>query len=198
MDAVDDSDIDLDMQETEELSDTLPDLPTDSSLDHELDTEFQITSATERLNNMAELNHETWSTLDAQEKLDALQSVENTMAEIQQRPPVTIGMESMGANVFGGFDPVGGGISINADHLASDMPVSECVNTIVHEGRHAFQDYAIKNPEVVADPNIATAWAENAQNYLDPGLVGQEVYESQPMEADAFGYADRITGMLRS
>lgn len=197
MDSIDDTN--LDMHEIDESPDTVPDLPTDSALDHELETEFQIGAAVDRLNNMTELNPEAWSTLDAQEKLDALQSVENTMADIQQRPPVTIAMESMDANVFGGFDPQTGGISVNADHLSSDMPVSECVNTIVHEGRHAYQDYAIRNPEVIDDPNIVATWAENAQaqNYLDPRLVGQEEYESQPIEADAFGYADRITDRLR-
>lgn len=199
MDVIDNQDDGQDLGEISELPDTLelPDLPEDFSLDHELDTEIQIGTAGERLNNIAELNEETWSTLDAGEKLDALQLVENNMAEIQQRPPVTIASESMSANVFGGFDPAAGGITVNSEHLASEMPASECVNTIVHEGRHAFQDYAIRNPEIVADPDIVTAWAENAENYLDPALVGQEDYASQPMEADAFDYADRISAMLR-
>jgi hypothetical protein len=186
-----------DSSEINESPDSLPDAPTDSSLEYEMETELQISEAAERLSGIQELRPERWGALDAGQRLAILQDVENTMASVQRRPPVPIATESIGANTFGGFDPATGGITINADHLSSDMSLQEHLDTIIHEGRHAFQQFAILNPDAVADSHVTAEWAENMANYLTPDLYGQEAYAGQPVEADASSYASRITSMIR-
>lgn len=186
----------VDSSEVYEAPNSLPDAPTDASLEYEMETELQISEAAERLSGIQDLQPEHWAALDAEQRLTVLQDVENTMAGIQRRPPTTIATESMGANTFGGFDPTTGGITLNADHLASDMSPLEHLDTIVHEGRHAFQQFAISNPHAVADSHVTGEWAENMANYLSPDLYGQEAYVTQPVEADAASYANRIISMI--
>lgn len=185
-----------DSSEINEAPDSLPDAPADSSLEYEMETELQISEATERLSGIQDLQPERWAALDSGQRLIVLQDVENTMAGIQRRPPATIGTESMGANTFGGFDPTTGSITLNADHMTSDISPQEHLDTIIHEGRHAFQQFAISNPDAVADSNVTGEWAENMADYLSPDLYGQEAYATQPVEADAASYANRIISMM--
>lgn len=185
-----------DVDEFDEVPDSLPAAPSDTSLEHELDTELQISDAVERLAGMDNLRPEQWQALDANQRLSVLQDVENTMSGIQGRPAVTIEAASMESNTFGGFDPTTGGIVINAEHLVGDLPPTEHLDTIIHEGRHAFQHYAIAHPDAVADSAVVSAWAENMTNYLSPDQYGQELYAQQPIEADAFAYAGRIINGL--
>jgi hypothetical protein len=77
------------------------------------------------------------------------------------------------------------------------MPVEEMVDTIVHEGRHAYQDFAVQHPAAVADQRVVAAWAKNRINYLDAERYGQELYQSQPLEADAWSYAGAVLAAVR-
>ena len=77
-------------------------------------------------------------------------------------------------------------------------PVQELVDTVVHEGRHAFQHYAVEHPGVVTDEHVVQAWAANMApgGYLSAEEFGQRRYQSQPIEADAWSYAARIRGAV--
>jgi hypothetical protein len=156
----------------------------------ELETEGQVADSIETLNQMPEIQPEQWESLDTTERLGALQTVENHLAEIQNRPPVAVEAAEMGPNEFGGYD--GQSIKINQEHLSGGQPVDENVDTIVHEGRHAYQDFVVAHPETISDPSIAQAWEENFDNYLDLQTYGAELYNSQPVEADAWSYAASV------
>ncbi|MDL1896042.1 hypothetical protein FBQ82_07205 [Anaerolineae bacterium CFX7] len=182
--------------ETQEISEAPPDISDNPALDFEIQTDVQVQQAVDEINQVEGIQPEVWENLNAGERLGVLQSIEDRMAGIQGRPPVIIGAREMDASTFGGWN--GQAIELNAAHLQSDMPVSEFIDTIVHEGRHAFQDYAIQNPGVVNDENIVNAWAENRMpgNYLRAEEYGQELYLAQPLEADAWAFAGRVTGGL--
>ena len=169
------------------------DTPVDGDADFDRDTSLQIHEAVESLQQVETIEPSVWASLDADARLEVLQNVEERMAAIQGRPTVEVTSMPMGQNTFGGYD--GARISLNADHLASDMPVEEFVNTIVHEGRHAYQDYAVHHPGFVTNQAVVDSWAENMVpgNYLTAEEYGQALYASQPIEADAWAYADRIT-----
>ena len=157
----------------------------------------EIDQAVDALGNMDNLNPGTWDSIGSDERLEALQDIEDQMAEIQGRPPVEVVLDdTLQANEFGGWN--GEVIKINTAHLNSDMPVDEFIDTIVHEGRHADQDYAIEHPGFIADNDLVTSWAENQppDNYLRPEDYGQEIYENQPTEADAWNYATQIRNTL--
>ena len=65
----------------------------------------------------------------------------------------------------------------------------QLVDTVVHEGRHAYQSYAIEHPEVNGDTPEARreveSWAKNEGKYYS----GELRYYVQPQEADAYSYA---------
>lgn len=168
---------------------------TDTAADFELDTQLQVQEAADALSNMSEIRPENWESLEPDERLGVLQDIENQMAEVQHRPPVPVTAEPMRAGTFGGFN--GEAIALNSDHLDSEMPAEEFVDTIVHEGRHAYQDHAIRNPGAVADPAVEAAWAENQETYFSAEEYGQEFYQSQPLEADAWSYAGQVVSAMR-
>lgn len=157
--------------------------------------EPEIQQAVESLGHIDNLNPGTWDNLTPDERLDTLQNIENTMADIQGRSPImVVSDDALGENVFGGYN--GETIVVNANHLNSDMPVDEFIDTIVHEGRHAYQDYAVNNPGVISNTELVNSWAENQANYLTADEYGQELYVTQPIESDAWSYATTIRNTL--
>lgn len=167
-------------------------------VDHEtsflLETQLQVQDAVATIREVEEIDPKIWQQLDSKARVEVLQEVEARMADIQGRPTVPVTSEELAPTIFGGFD--GRIIRLNAAHLENDMPVEEFINTIVHEGRHAYQEYATNNPGFVADDNVVSSWMENRKNYLLAEDYGQEIYISQPLEADAWRFANQITNAL--
>src|SRR5690606_11545091 len=119
--------------------------------------------------------------LDTADRLETMQTIENCMAEIQNRPACDVITEEMQPNEVGGYRD--GEIIVNAGALnGNDVPVAEHFDTIVHEGRHAYQEHAVNNSGVVSDPQVVEAWAENRENYITPDAVDWETYVNQPIE----------------
>jgi len=155
--------------------------------------EMQAREAAERFRQMPELKQENWQQLDAGQRLATLQTVEKQMAEIQGRPAMPVSSVEMSSNTFGQYN--GSEIQVNGWTLSdSAMHATEFLDTVIHEGRHAYQDYAIQHPGVEGDPDLVHSWTENFQpgNYLTPEEFGQELYVRQPVEADAWSYAARM------
>ena len=180
----------------EDTSEVDAEVGVDTQADFEMETELQVQDAVESLQQVEGLDLQAWQSLDAAGRLEVLQNIENHMAEIQGRPALEITAAEMDQNTFGGYN--GQGIELNAGHIVSDMPVQEFVDTIVHEGRHAYQDYAVRTPGFVTDTALVNSWAGNMApgNYLSAEEYGQELYVAQPIEADAWSYAGRITDAL--
>lgn len=149
----------------------------------------QVRAASDALSGIEAITPEVWAQLAPGERLEALQQIERQMAVIEGRPDVPIVAAPMADELFGQWD--GTGIAVNEAHIAGGKPVEEVVNTVVHEGRHAYQDYAVQHPET-ASPEQVEAWSENRKNYLDVERYGQELYQAQPLEADAFSFADAV------
>mgnify|MGYP006900778693 CR=1 FL=1 len=185
-----DSNTSLDTNENLETPSDIPQM-TDLTDSYSLETRGQIADGVDSLRQISEIQPEHWETIqDANERLAALQNVEDNMASIQGRPSVPVEAVSMEDNVFGGWN--GQSIRVNYDHLMGDQTVMENVDTIVHEGRHAYQDYAIERPEIISDQNIVQEWKDNMQDYKNAETYGLEMYLNQPVEADAWSYANAI------
>ena len=132
-----------------------------------------------------------WERLDRGERLAALQGAEDAIAGIQRRDPLPVRVqEGAREGDYGGYN--GHEILIGKDSIGNE-PVNEVVNTLAHEGRHAYQDYAMEHPDVHHDPKEVAAWR---YNIYDTGYIEPEVdpvgYRNQPVEADAWAYGDRI------
>lgn len=157
-------------------------------------TDAQIDTAVGELGNIAEIQPEVWETLDADERLATLQGIEERMAEIQGRPPTELSSAPLEPGTCGGYTR-GEGITLSEEHLGSN-DVAEIVDTVVHEGRHAYQDHVIQNPDASHNQVLSQSWSENWDNYLTAEDYGQEVYQGQPIEADAWNYAGRVREQL--
>ena len=97
----------------------------------------------------------------------------------------------MGNTEEGGYKPHSNTIELNSN-LLERPDCSGLLNTILHESRHAFQMRAIEHPESVSvAPETISTWCDNFQNDISPELDYEE-YRKQPVEADAFAYADGI------
>ncbi len=169
----------------------------DHQSDFHLETERQIQDAVDILSENDNIRPENWEGLNENERVSTLQSVENEMAEIQGRENIpVISDHDMNHGSYGGYD--GCEIHINSDHLMGDKPVEENVDTIIHEGRHAYQDYIVNNAGVLNDNDLVDQWHDNLMpgNYLTAEMYGQLVYENQPIEVDSFSYAERIRNGL--
>jgi hypothetical protein len=189
-----DSNTSLDTNENIETPSDVPQI-TDLTDSFSLETRGQIADGIDSLRQISEIHPEQWETIqDANERLAALQNVEENMASIQGRPSVPVEAASMEDNVFGGWN--GQTIRVNYDHLMGDQTVMENVDTIVHEGRHAYQDYAIEHPEIISDQNIIQEWKDNMQDYKNAETYGLEIHLNQPVEADAWSYANSIQSGL--
>lgn len=181
--------------ETSELVDIQEDV--DQTLDSDRNNDLaniQEQQAIYDLSQIEEVQPEIWSELGETERLEVAQEIEDTMAEIQGRPPMEIEVDpSLKPGEYGGYD---GHRIIVSDWSLQSNNVKELVDTIVHEGRHAYQEYAILTPDFHSNESEVTDWGGNfpeyGGTYYDASTYGQEIYESQPIEADAWSYGSRI------
>lgn len=99
--------------------------------------------------------------------------------------------EGMDPDNYGAFNPLTKQIDLNAELLKDSNP-QEAMETIMHESRHAFQDFAINHPEQVSvDAETIKEWEFNFTHYIRPEF-DFEAYVNQPVEADANDFSERM------
>ena len=151
----------------------------------------------EYLQNIEGLSTEKWECLTPTERLETLQTLEDKLAEIQGRPPVPVRMsETPGEN--GHYSLLEREITLNIKDLESNEPEKrlELIDTIAHEGRHAYQHYAIENPGFHPDKAQVDSWRENFNDYEDGTKDGLMAYRLQPIEADAWQYGHLVRDVM--
>jgi len=142
----------------------------------------------------------SWPSMDSDKRLAALQEVECRMARRQGRPACPITAVQMPANSMGAYD--GDGITLNASLLKSPRTLFgkirpyggiAALETVIHEGRHAFQRAAICGKTTAKVPDkLRRAWLVNTMGYMNGnGPAGFAFYAFQPMERDARSFAAR-------
>lgn len=85
-------------------------------------------------------------------------------------------------------------LMLNIAYLAVDEPqvLKDVLNTIFHECKHCRQYSAIVDGvDYGYSKELLKEWMLNSLNYIPPE-VNDEAYRKQPLEADAFGFADSI------
>lgn len=156
---------------------------------------------------ISSLNLENWYRMAETERLQVLQRFENILAELEGRPSIPIRVippeqlrEEEGGILFGYFSPSEKVICINPKFLKSrksitgvsvfDLP--QILETIAHEGRHAWQHYVIDHPEKkLVDRKTRLAILMNMSCYCsgnNPNLPFS-CYEAQLIELDARRFA---------
>ncbi len=104
---------------------------------------------------------------------------------------------------MGGYDPATNSITVNCwpSYL---KPVSEALDTIIHETFHAHQDVIVKKLKAgeiaPGDDEYATAMMYMVNDipvgYVGSGKVGSENYKTQPTEFDSFHHAGKTIESL--
>ena len=174
----------------------------------------QIEEVSELLENCEELKYENWTKLELSEKMDVLNQLETRIAEIEHRPPCPVkydpsmgDLEVVGDKVygyFGGYNPEAKDITLNSNLIESNDPkvYMEMIDTIIHEGRHAYQDFNINVCEVHPRHSEVESWAETMGDgkwgyWGDCSTqLGQRLYEQQSVEIDARNFAHDVTDKL--
>lgn len=189
--------LDSDPQVKESLNPVLAELPEEML---EAPQDFrQIERISDVLSDCEELRFENWRHLTAGEKLDVLNDLETRIAGIAHRFPAEVSAEALPLDengaVWGYY--ADGRIVINSACLEysaiSPELYAKVVETLVHEGRHAYQDYNIHIRNVHPRTSEINSWLENEQQGYMPGdmsEIGLRLYRFQPTEIDARQFAE--------
>lgn len=166
----------------------------------------QIEQVSDILACSHEFEIDNWEQLTFDERVTALNELEIKISEIEHRPACPVLCEDMGpiqvcfgqiGGMMGGFSPETKTIRLNTELIESNDPVvlRESLDTIIHEGRHAYQDYNVNQCEIHPRHSEVESWAET----MDGGkwgyfgdtstLLGQRLYEQQSIEIDARNFA---------
>lgn len=129
---------------------------------------------------------------DANVKLRAayMEDFYDSFSEFSGNKP-SMSFREMQVGNMGAYNPETNTITLNSRLLETENP-NELMNTILHESRHAYQYYAIEYPDkvTVSEETIAE-WKDNFEYYIRPEW-DFEAYVSQPVEADANDFANKV------
>lgn len=164
----------------------------------------------EALCDMEELDFDNWTKLSVKGKVEVLNKLEQRIADIEHRPAATIRAEEMDPDL-NGYE-LDGEIALNKENLQntdlSPENLEKVLETMIHEGRHAYQEYNVNERMVHSSEAQVESWRENYEvlgyasgdpiynsifgfEYTNDGLrhVGARLYYYQPVEIDARQFA---------
>lgn len=157
------------------------------------------------------IQYENWVNQTMEGKVALLNELEQKIAMIAHRPAANIRSEQMEADLFG--YQLNGDIAINESMLevsgADPAILDKMLETLIHEGRHAYQHYNVEERMVHQSEAQVESWRENFEQigyadgepiripiignftYTNEGLaqIGARLYYYQPVEIDARVFA---------
>lgn len=159
----------------------------------------QIREMSSYLENMDALKYDNWEKLTLDERLEALQSIENKAASLSGRDPLQVvavdlgGPDRQGVMTQGQMNWASRQIEMNVHLLKQDSLTSlrECTDTILHEGRHAYQWSNLYVRRTEPNDELYNSWRMNIleTGYLSCDRFGFQRYSMQPVELDARVFA---------
>lgn len=209
---------DLKIEQTESKTESFPTLETFRVLSSEKLEVLHDSEVTEQiadyLCNIERLKYENWQKLSLEERKELLNTIERQIAAIEHRPPLPIEVEKMKASTFGYQDSYHHKIALNSIYVNSNKldDYNEVIDTIIHEGRHAYQHYNVDKKLIHESASVVQTWKEN---FYDPKYqyysgerciipirgrlldVGYRLYYYQPVETDARNFAADVMLKLK-
>lgn len=140
-----------------------------------------------------------WNSLNTSARLEALQEIENRNALRFGRPPCTVEPKDFSdGNMCGYFD--GSCIVINSMYITEDSlfhTSASALDTVLHEGRHAYQHYAMGQEIKHGVHDVRLEWLGCFLHYFEPPkeMINEAdmeqyiLYQIQPIETDARRFA---------
>lgn len=177
---------------------------TDETQEFAPSSEVQAAEIREAFLDIPELRYENWVELNGEQRVAALNELEQQVAEIAMRDPMDVQMAAFEKDtLMGTFD----GTTLRiADHSLMDNSYdgyTETLNTLLHEGRHAYQDYNLYVERVEQSQELVDSWkVNNVDLGYDNGdrLIfkdrGYLEYYTQPVEVDARVFAETVINEL--
>lgn len=152
--------------------------------------------------DLPELHFDQWKELGVEERIDILNEFEDKIAEIEHRNPMDVRYEEMESNIMGYFDEKS---LVLAEQLVCDDSYDsykETLDTLFHEGRHAYQNYNLNVERVEQSAEMVESWNvnKNILGYKSGESIIPELgyleYFSQPVEVDARVFAEKVIDSL--
>ena len=168
------------------------------------------------LESVEELKFDKWRNLSLEQKAEVLNELEQNIASIEHRPALRVELEEMEPRSFGYQDEYNHKIVLNSRLVGvnSTSMHREVIDTIVHEGRHAYQHYNVDVKMIHESSSEVKTWEQNFYNpeyqyyrsgtqriyipYNDGTIhdVDFRLYYYQPVEIDARNFAGDVLTRL--
>lgn len=169
------------------------------------------------LESYEDIKYENWSRLSLDEKQEVLQKAENCIANIEHRPPMHIELEKMSKpGIMGYQNESRNKIALNSDIVGHESMEGyrKTIETLIHEGRHAYQHYNVDVCTIHESGAQVQSWRENfydskyeyyqsqGQKIYIPSSDGYKtmsdfrLYYYQPVEIDARNFASDVMSKL--
>lgn len=198
----------LDVQEIKELSNVelkseIPQFVLNEVNEYAPSMEIQAEEIKDIFTEIPELRYENWKELGADQRTEVLNSFEKRIAEIEMRDAMPVEHEATRPTLFGYYNGEKLVISDNLIGNDSYEAYKETLNTLFHEGRHAYQYYNLDVKRTEASWEMVNAWQvnlkelgyESAKSSLFSNR-GYYRYYTQPIEVDARTFAETVIGKL--
>lgn len=180
-------------------------------------TDLEMTeNIADYLKSVEKLRYDKWCTLSLEQKAELLNEMEKNIAAIEHRPALKVELENMEPRSFGYQDEYNHKIVLNSRLVGVNSAAMhrEVIDTIVHEGRHAYQHYNVDVKMIHESSSEVKTWE---QNFYDPEYqyyqsgsqkilipyhdgsihdVDYRLYYYQPVEIDARNFASEVLSKL--
>lgn len=183
----------------------------------EIVTDLEMTEGiADYLETVDELKYENWSKLSLSERAEVLNRIEQNVAAIEHRPALKVELEQLKPRSLGYQCAAENKIVLNSLYVGANSRVQhrEVIDTIIHEGRHAYQHYNTDVKTIHESISEVRTWYENfyspeykyyhsgSQKILIPYHDGTihdvdyRLYYYQPVEIDARNFAHDVLTKL--
>lgn len=203
----------------EEFTDTHEDLESMQSRYEmtEIVTDMEMTEGiADYLEKVDELKYENWCKLSLSQRAEVLNRIEQHVAAIEHRPALKVELEQLKPRSLGYQCAAENKIVLNTLYVGANSREQhrEVIDTIIHEGRHAYQHYNTDVKTIHESISEVRTWYENFYNpeykYYHSGTqkilipyhdgtihdVDYRLYYYQPVEIDARNFAHDVLAKL--
>ena len=183
----------------------------------EIVTDLEMTEGiADYLESVDELKYENWSKLSLSERAELLNRIEQNVAAIEHRPALRVELQQLMPRSLGYQCAAENKIVLNSLYVGANNREQhrEVIDTIIHEGRHAYQHYNVDVKMIHESGSEVETWRENFYNpeykyyhsgsqkvlipYHDGTIhdVDYRLYYYQPVEIDARNFAHDVLAKL--
>lgn len=135
------------------------------------------------------IHFNNWANATIEEKEEALRAIETYVAKEQGRNPVRITFQHTDKDELGAYDFFQSKSITISDSLLENDSSQAAVETVLHEGFHAYQDQLVNGLIEGYHPN-AVLWKDSLEGRYISYKQNPRGYEEQALEQDAREYAD--------